>query len=330
MQIQLQLLFFICFIFQTTCVLVSSALECITSQNPSKVAYTITVSQSGDANFTTIADALSSIPPNNNKWIKIFLKPGTYKEQIQIEWKECIFLEGSDSTTTTITFEAHDTTSESCTFSVDADNFLAKGITFKNSYNRVLKGVNPNPVPAVALKISGDKHAFYSCGFEGYQDTLWDDHGRHYFNSCYIEGAVDFIWGNGQSVYEQCAINVTGGGFITAQGRESANETSGFVFRGCKISGTGHADLGRAYRSFSRVIFINSSFSNVVNAEGWFIWNQQGHEKDVTYAEVDCTGPGADISKRVPWMKKLEISEVGQYVTQEFIDQDGWIARQPI
>lgn len=52
--------------------------------------------------------------------------------------------------------------------------------------------------------------------------------------------------------------------------------------------------------------------------------------KDVTYAEVDCTGPGADISKRVPWMKKLEISEVGQYVTQEFIDQDGWIARQPI
>ena len=35
------------------------------------------------------------------------------------------------------------------------------------------------------------------------------------------------------------------------------------------------------------------------------------------------------MSKRVPWEKKLDISEVKPYTTQAFIDQDGWIARVP-
>lgn len=55
---------------------------------------------------------------------------------------------------------------------------------------------------AVAVKISGDRCAFYNCKFLGFQDTVLDDTGRHYFKNCYIEGAVDFICGNGKSVYE--------------------------------------------------------------------------------------------------------------------------------
>lgn len=56
--------------------------------------------------------------------------------------------------------------------------------------------------PALAARIYGDKSAFFECGFEGLQDTLWDVQGRHYFLGCYIEGAVDFIFGNGRSYYE--------------------------------------------------------------------------------------------------------------------------------
>lgn len=80
------------------------------------------------------------------------------------------------------------------------------------------------------------------------------------------------------SLVQQCALNVTGGGFITAQNRELANDPSGYVFRGCEVSGTGHGDLGRAYGSFSRVIFIDSKLSNVVDPGGWNIWRQHGHE----------------------------------------------------
>lgn len=53
----------------------------------------------------------------------------------------------------------------------------------------------------VAMRISGDKAAFYKCMFIGYQDSLCDDSGRHLFKDCQIQGTVDFIFGNGKSLY---------------------------------------------------------------------------------------------------------------------------------
>lgn len=55
---------------------------------------------------------------------------------------------------------------------------------------------------AVALRISSDQVAFYSCGIYGAQDTLNDDHGRHYYKNCFIEGSIDFIFGNARSLFE--------------------------------------------------------------------------------------------------------------------------------
>ena len=62
--------------------------------------------------------------------------------------------------------------------------------------------------PALAARISGDKSAFFNCGFVGFQDTLWDELGRHYFQGCRIEGAVDFIFGDGQSYYRVLEIDL--------------------------------------------------------------------------------------------------------------------------
>jgi pectin methylesterase-like acyl-CoA thioesterase len=70
------------------------------------------------------------------------------------------------------------------------------------------KNVAPSPSPgivggqAVALRIAGDRTAFYGCGFYGAQDTLYDDRGRHYFKECFIQGSIDFIFGNARSLYE--------------------------------------------------------------------------------------------------------------------------------
>ena len=60
--------------------------------------------------------------------------------------------------------------------------------------------------PAAAERIYGDNSAFYSCGFMGLQDTLWDVEGGHYFSDFYIEGVVDFIRGDGQSFYQEKSI----------------------------------------------------------------------------------------------------------------------------
>ena len=85
---------------------------------------------------------------------------------------------------------------------------------------------------------------------------------------------------------QDCSINSTAGrlaplgsaGFITAQGRQSPDDPSGFVFSGGSISGTGKTYLGRAYGPYSRVIFHGTTLGAVVVPEGWDAWKFQGQE----------------------------------------------------
>ncbi|XP_011023919.1 PREDICTED: putative pectinesterase 52 [Populus euphratica] len=318
----------------------SQAIDCKPGRGK-KVRKTVVVDQSGKGHFIKIQDAIDSIPINNDRWIKVRINPGTYIEQVTIpDDKPCIFLEGRDRTLTTITYNAHERTDTSATFTSSPSNIVAKGITFKNSYNLPFKqninyGIKIPGVgvaPALSARIYGDKSAFYDCAFLGVQDTLWDVQGRHHFFNCYIEGAVDFIFGAGQSFYEGCSINVTSNGVITAQGREFPNDPSGFVFSGCTISGIKgvRAFLGRAYRPYSRVIFQDSYFSKVVDPLGWNAWGYAGQEENFTYVEVKCKGPGSNKSKRVPWVRKPSTGQHQLFSKPSFIDQDGWLAKLPL
>nr|GLL46408.1 probable pectinesterase 55 [Ipomoea trifida] len=180
---------------------------------------------------------------------------------------------------------------------------------------------------AVAAMITGDKTAFYRCGFSGVQDTLLDAMGRHYFKHCTIEGAVDFIFGAGQSIYEECRIVVNAGsigegtiGYITAQGRSRAQDSNAFVFKNSEVVGNGRALLGRAWRSYARTIFYNSSLSNIVVPQGWDSWSNKDYEHQLTFAEVECYGPGSDTSKRVPWEARLSQEMVKYFTSMDFID----------
>jgi len=50
----------------------------------------------------------------------------------------------------------------------------------------------------------------------------------------------------------------------------------------------------------------------------------------LTYAEINCTGPGANNKERVSWMKKsLNNSEVNEYSLSSFINKDGWLTNIP-
>ncbi|XP_039021962.1 probable pectinesterase 66 [Hibiscus syriacus] len=318
--------------------------EC-TGSGGSQIAYTIVVDKSGGGNFTSVQSAIDSIPSNNDRWIKVHINPGVYLEKVTIpKDKPCVVLEGQGRSVTTISFNEHDQTDKSATFTSAADNLVASGITFENSFNHPLLikralnyGQVPGVLPAVAARILGDKSAFFECGFHGVQDTLWDALGRHYFYKCYIEGGVDFIFGIGQSLYEDCSINVTAGefsselpyGYITAQGRQSPDDPSGFVFKGGVIFGTLQAYLGRAWGPYARVIFQDTTINANVTPQGWDSWKFPGKEENFMYAEVDCQGPGSDTSKRVSWEKKVSTGQMQQFSLSSFVDQDGWISRLP-
>uniref|UniRef100_A0A7N0UZW5 pectinesterase n=1 Tax=Kalanchoe fedtschenkoi TaxID=63787 RepID=A0A7N0UZW5_KALFE len=291
---------------------------------------TFTVDQSGNGDYKTIQSAMNSVPHKNDQWLKFHIRAGTYLEKVSVlPDKGCVILEGEGREKTIISWDDHSDTDSTYTFEATCENFVATQISFVNSYNLKSNEANRTVAPALAVSLGGDKHAFYQCGFFGYQDTIHDDEGRHYFKECYIEGAVDFIYGAGQSFYEKCDINATGYGYITAQGREAQTDTNGFVFEGCNVFGLGPTYLGRAYRAWSRVIYHSCTIDVDVMPLGWDAWNQVGKESNLDYVESDCKGAHYDTSKRIPWLKNFTSTQLADFTRDKFINQDGWIEKQP-
>ncbi|CAA7013017.1 unnamed protein product [Microthlaspi erraticum] len=311
------------------------------------IVKTVVVGQNGSSDFKTIQAAIDSIPSGNDKWIKISLQNGIYNEKIIIpSEKQKIVMQGNDASKVIVQYNDAGQSNGSGPVIVYAQYFVAINITFKNSYDPITSvGVPYKEIKvAPSIILMADKAWFYGCSFISVQDTLADLVGRHLFQNCYIEGAIDFIWGGGQSIYKKCLIYVKGmktnkmkdyeggilPGFITAQGRASEQDTSGFVFKYCVITGDGMASLGRAYRGYSRVLFYKTSMSNIIVPQGWDAWFYKGQEDKITFAEVGCIGEGANKQGRVGWEKSLSAKDVAFLTsTRKFIDGDGWMATLP-
>ncbi|XP_027936301.1 putative pectinesterase 52 [Vigna unguiculata] len=306
-----------------------------------EISTTIVVDKSNTPpNFASIQAAIDSIPTSNSKWVKIQINAGTYKEMVNIPVdKPCIFIQGQGADVTTITYDDHSAVNTSATFSAFSNNVVASDITFLNSYgletleNLIIHNISYGiRTPSVAARISGDKCAFYNCNFIGFQDTVWDELGRHYFKNCMIEGAVDFIFGDGQSYYQDCVLNATALGCITAQARNVSSDPSGFVFEGGSVIGSSNGDslLGRGYRYCSRVIFYKMDLGSVVRPVGWDAWNAKDNVTCLFYSEIGCTGAGFSTSQRVPWEKNLTDTDFNNnFSLSVFINQDGWLTQLP-
>ncbi|EOY30633.1 Pectin lyase-like superfamily protein isoform 4, partial [Theobroma cacao] len=235
-----------------------------TAKNKLFPSYTLTVNKNPAAgDFTKIQDAIDSLPFINLVRVVIKVHAGVYTEKVNIPpLKSFITIEGAGADKTIVQWgDTAQTpgprgqplgTFGSATFAVNSPYFIAKNITFKNT--------TPVPPPgavgkqAVAFRISADTATFLGCRFLGAQDTLYDHLGRHYYKDCYIEGSVDFIFGNALSLFEGCHVHAIARltGALTAQGRGSILEDTGFSFVNCMVTGSGALYLGRAWGPFSR------------------------------------------------------------------------------
>ncbi|KAJ0736353.1 putative pectinesterase [Helianthus annuus] len=291
----------------------------------------ITVDVKGSEKFTSIQDAIDSVPDGNQDWVLIHVKKGTYREKVRIpREKGHIFLRGSGRTKTVIVWsQSCENNYESSTFKVDADDFIAFGISFKNDAPTGIANTSHNQ--SVAAYVGGDKAAFYSCGFYSSHNTLLDNEGRHYYDRCYIQGAIDIIFGQARSVFHECEIFVIADqrieiqGSVTAHTRTSANENTGFVFLKGRIYGIGHAFLGRPKGDHSRVVFAKTYLSKSIRPQGWSDWNHHGSLEHVYHAEYNCHGPGSSTAERAPWLKKLSGQEAAPFLSTDFIDGKQWL-----
>ncbi|GMH23963.1 hypothetical protein Nepgr_025806 [Nepenthes gracilis] len=296
------------------------------------------VDRNGCCNFTTVQSAIDAAPILSPKRTIIWINSGIYYEKVMVARnKPNITFQGQGYASTAIVWNDTANSSHGTFYSgsvqVFSSNFIAKNISFMN--------VAPIPKPgdvgaqAVAIRIAGDQAAFWGCGFFGAQDTLHDDRGRHYFRDCYIQGSIDFIFGDGRSFYENCqlisiASPVAAGqkvinGVVTAHGRASNDENTGFVFYNCSIGGTGRVWLGRAWRPFSRVVFAYTTMTDIIATEGWNDFNDPTRDQSVFYGEYMCSGSGANTSTRVPFDQLLNDTQAAPFINLSFIDAEQWL-----
>ncbi|XP_065873839.1 probable pectinesterase/pectinesterase inhibitor 51 isoform X1 [Euphorbia lathyris] len=315
---------------------------------PSKLKADATVCKDGSGGcYKTVQEAVNAAPNNtmDSKFV-IHIKEGVYDEIVRIlfEKKNVVFLgDGIGKSVITGSLSAAQpgvTTFESATVGVLGDGFMASGLTIQNTAGAPTH-------QAVAFRSDSDLSLVENCEFIGNQDTLYAHSLRQYYKSCRIQGNVDFIFGNSAAIFDDCEILVSPrlekpehgeNNAVTAHGRTDPAQSTGFVFQNCLINGTEkymelyHSNpsvhknyLGRPWKQYSRVVFINCEFEALIAAEGWMPWSGDFALNTLYYGEFENKGPGSNLSQRVAWSSKIPKDHVHTYSVQNFIQGDEWI-----
>lgn len=245
----------------------------------------IVVAKDGTGNFTSIQDALNSLPDTATTMRTIFIKKGVYQEKIYITG-DFISIIGEDVANTQIVYsEARDIFR--CTFNDDwgvatlnikGRDINLENLTVINNYGFEAKYDVQVPCPIVSdsatkiVKTTGHQMAMRSfettrmsvrnCVFKALGgDTVspWNkEDGMFYFKDCVMEGGVDFYCPRGWALAEDCIfICHKSDAAIWHDG--SAHQSSKSVLINCTFIGDDGFKLGRYHRD-AQMYLINCAF----------------------------------------------------------------------
>jgi pectin methylesterase-like acyl-CoA thioesterase len=288
------------------------------------------------AQYTTVQAAVTAAPETG---ALIRIRPGVYREVVHVD-KPNIQLRGDTTDPTKVVIVDDNGDPKTCgtfcspTMFVTGDGFVATELTIANDLSEHGK---PR-TQGVALSITADKAVLRDVRLLGAQDTLYAASkggrvARQYYDHCYVEGEVDFIFGNAKAVFHDCeirSITHAAGGYLTAQSRNSAAEDSGYVFDHCRLTaepGVEKVYLGRPWRDYATVTFLNTEMGAHILPEGWSEWHKGETErlKTTSYAEYKSTGPGGSAAGRTLFSKQLTDADAEAYRAKVYLlGTDGW------
>lgn len=305
----------------------------------------VTVASDGSGDYKTVQEGIDSLSESGGT---VSVKPGVYREVVHIAKPHVRLLGLSDDAAKVVIVYSNSAynsggTFYSATAFVTGDDFYAENLTFQNDYSRS-HGLQPQGSQAIALSVRGDRAVFRNVRFLGAQDTLFaasrscqTDSGpcipaRQYFYNCYIEGNVDFIFGDAKAVFDHCHIHAIAHPqvYVTAQSKRYSEQESGYVFDHCKITadaGVGKVFLGRPWRAFATVVFLNSELDEKVDPAGWAEWHagETSRLETAFYAEHASVGRGSSAATRELHAHQLSDAEAGAYTATKFLAGfDGW------
>ena len=307
---------------------------------------TLYVAADGTGDFYSIQRALDAAPKTG---ALVLVAPGVYREVLTVDKPNIQIRSANGDAAKTVVVNDRSAgtnggTLHSATVNVTADNFFAENITFENDFNRTHPQL-PAGSQALALLVTGDRAVFHNVRLLGNQDTVYagsrncspDGENciptRQYFSDCYVAGNVDFIFGDSKAVFDRCEIHSTAhaGGYITAQSKHYPGEDSGFVINRCKLTAdpgvTQNVYLGRPWRPYATVVYLNTEMGERVDPAGWREWHPgETHSiETVFYAEYGSTGPGAHPAEREPHTHFLSAEQARPFEPSIFLrGSDNW------
>jgi pectinesterase len=312
-------------------ILFLALLALFTTASAMETRYDFVVAKDGSGSFTTIQEAIYACKAYPDQRVVIFVKNGIYKEKVLVPaCNTKLTIMGESAEKTIVTFDDYfnkinrgrNSTFFTYTLLVLANDFTLENVTVENSAGPVGQ--------ALALYVEGDRCCFRNCRLLGNQDTLLASgrFSRQYFTGCYIEGTTDFIFGEATALFEQCTLFCKTNSFITAASTPEG-KPFGFVFRQCKIMAAAGVDkvfLGRPWRGFARVAYLNCEMGPFIRSEGWDNWSKAENEKTAMFAEYSNSGAGASVAGRVSWSVNLSEKEASRYSKEHIFAPIGWEA----
>jgi polygalacturonase len=253
---------------------------------------TFYVAADGTGDYYSVQSALNKVPASGGL---VLVAPGIYRERVLVTQSHVTLKSANaDASKTVIVFDLSRGTQGQqqgiATVRVRGDEFTAENLTFENDFNATHKQ-EPQGSQAPALNLMGDRNVLRNVRILGNESTLivaakscngatgnFCEPARSYFTHCYLAGNVSFIEGDGTAYFDDCEIHSTaheGGGFITAQGKHYTAQESIFVFRNCRLTadpGATNVVLGKPWRDFSSVVFLDPVLGPHISPAGWREW----------------------------------------------------------
>ncbi|MGD9994828.1 MAG: pectinesterase family protein [Salinivirgaceae bacterium] len=157
---------------------------------------TLIVAQDNSGQFTTITQALESLPMYCYERVVIYIKSGIYHEKIKID-RDYVSLVGENRETTRIEFSQlrenwnrNPDVIGPAVVNIFADDVAIKNLTIENTQPEI----GPH---AFAIYGTGTRTILLNCNVlskGGDTVSLWNyKTGMYYHHNCYFQGAVDFV-----------------------------------------------------------------------------------------------------------------------------------------
>lgn len=304
----------------------------------------ITVALDGTGDFGSLQSAIGSIPSGNTLPRTITVKPGTYRESVNV-WADRpnLTIQGATANPADVVI-SYDLPANgvkffggtwgaggSATLNVLAEGTTIRNLTIENAYDEAANGGSQ----ALAVRSVADRITFDGTRFLGNQDTyLADTTGRDatartYLKNCYIEGDVDFIYGRGTAVLDGCTIHSldrgssTNNGYIVAPSTKNSNPYGILITNSTLTSDAapGTVSLGRPWFASSdpdahpMAVIRDSVLGSHIAVRGWA--DMSGHAwTEGRFAEYNNSGSGAYVNEFHP---QLSTEDAAKLTTEAFL-----------